>query len=363
MTRMLSMLFGGLMALGLVSVAQSADPQRPEPAGPQGAERMFQRLDTNQDGRIVLDEIPDSAPDFVKQMLKQADANEDGVVTREEFQAAMRQRGPRGDAEPQGRWHPPMGHGFGPPEHSPRGERGRPQDARSGARPRPADRPQATPARRPDAAARAPRTRELAPGAWDPQVWFDRMDRDKDGKLSPEEFAAGMRLFHRGMTRPGQPPAAAPRSPRGRQAWGPGPMQQPPQAGAPWRHGPWGHGPMAQPPQAWGPWGQQWGQQWGQPPRMPGRSGIGAGMSAAQRAEIAKHMARARQQAEAAWKRAATMRDQMLKRWAQKEKVEADLQQDPERTPRVEPKEPKARKEADQRKKQPKQPKAKPASD
>ncbi|TVS09612.1 MAG: hypothetical protein EA424_26700 [Planctomycetaceae bacterium] len=386
MTRMLSMLFGGLMGLGLVSVAQSADRQRPEPAGPQGAERMFQRLDTNQDGRIVLDEIPDSAPDFVKQMLKRADANEDGVVTREEFEAAMRQRGPRSDAEPQGWGRPPMGHGFGPPEHSPRGERGRPQDARPGAGPRPADRPQATPARRPDAAARAPRTRQLAPGGWDPQVWFDRMDRDKDGKLSPEEFAAGMRLFHRGMTRSGQPPAAAPRSPRGRQAWGPGPMQQPPQAGAPWRHGPWGHGPMAQPPQAWGPWGggpwghgpmaqpprtgrawgQPWGQRWGQPPRMPGRSGFGAGMSAEQRGEIAKHMARARQQAEAAWKRAATMRDQMLKRWAQKEEGEADLQPDRERTPRVEPKEPKARKEADQQKKQPKQPKqpkAKPAND
>ena len=96
---------------------------------------------------------------------------------------------------------------------------------------------------------------------------------------------------------------------------------------------------------------------------MPGRSGFGAGMSAEQRAEIAKHMARARQQADAAWKRAATMRDQMLKRWAQKEKVEADLQPERDRAPRVEPKEPKARKEADQRKKQPKQPKAKPASD
>ncbi len=344
MTRKLSMLFGGLMALGLVSVAQSADAQRPGPAGPQGAERMFQRLDTNQDGRIVLDEIPDSAPDFVKQMLKRADENEDGVVTREEFQAAMRQRGPRGDAEPQGWGRPPMERGFGPAEGSPRGERGRPQDARPGAGPRPADRPQATPARRPDATARAPRTRELAPGAWDPQVWFDRMDRDKDGKLSPEEFAAGMRLFHRGMTRPGRPTAEAPRSPRGRQAWGPGPMAQPPRTGAPWGGGPWG-------------------QQWGQSPMMPGRSGFGAGMSAEQRAEIAKHMDRARQQADAAWKRAATMRDQMLKRWAQKEKVEADLQPERDRAPRVEPKEPKARKEADQRKKQPKQPKAKPASD
>lgn len=362
MTRMLSMLFGGLMAFGLVSVVQSAEPRQPDPAGPQGAERMFQRLDTNQDGRIVLDEIPDSAPDFVKQMLKRADANEDGVVTREEFQAALHQRGPRGDAESQGWGRPPMGHGFGSPEHSPRGERGRPQDARPGAGPRPADRPQATPARRPGATTRAPRTRERAPGTWDPRVWFDRMDRDKDGKLSFEEFAAGMRWFHRGMTRPGQPPAAGVRSPRGRQAWGPGPMAPPPQAGAPWRQGPWGHGPMAPPPRI----GGRWGQQWGQAPMVPGRPGFGAGISAEQRAEIARHMARARQQAEAAWKRAATMRDQMLKRWAQKEKGETDFQRDRERAPRVEPKEPKARKEADQRQKQPKQPKqpkGKPAGD
>jgi hypothetical protein len=363
MTRLLSMLFGGLMALGLLDVVQSAEPQRPDPAGPLGPQRMFQRLDANQDGRIVLDEIPDSAPDFVKQMLKQADEDEDGVVTREEFQAAVRQRSPRGDAPPQGWGRPPMGHGFGPPEGFPRGERGRPQDARPDAGPRPADRPQAKPAGRPEGAARAPGTGEPARGAWDPQVWFDRMDRDKDGKLSLEEFAAGMRLFHRGMTGPGRPIAEAPRSPRGRQTWGPGPLAQP-RAGAPWGggprgQGPWGQGPRSQPPRA----GGYWGWQWGQPPMMPGRPGLGAGMSAEQRAEIAKHMDRARQQADAAWKRAATMRDQMLKRWAQKQKAEADLQQDRDRAPRVEPKEPKAKKETGQRKKQPKQPKAKPASD
>lgn len=89
----------------------------------------------------------------------------------------------------------------------------------------------------------------------------------------------------------------------------------------------------------------------------PGRPGFGAGISAEQRAEIAKHMERARQQAEAAWKRAATMREQMLQRWAQRQKAEAEVQKDRERTPRVEPKQPKPKKEVEQRKKQPKQPK------
>lgn len=388
MTKMLAMLFVGLMALGPLGASQAADSARPDPGRPPGAERMFERLDTNQDGRIVLEEIPDATPDFLKQMLKRADQNEDGIVTWEEFQAAVA-RGPRGNAPPEGWGRPPMGRGFGPPEGAPRGERVRPRDASPEAGPKPGDRPRATADRRPEGAARAPRTAGPAPATWDPQVWFDRMDRDKDGKLSPEEFAAGMRWFHHGMTRPARPHAAAPHASRGRQAWGPGrmgqppragaarqhgpwgsgPMEQPPQAGTPWGGGPWGPGPMAQPPRAGGPWGQQWGpplgqqwgqpwgHRWGQPPMTPGRPGFGAGISAEQRAEIAKHMERARQQAEAAWKRAATMREQMLQRWAQRQKAEAEVQKDRERTPRVEPKQPKPKKEVEQRKKQPKQPK------
>jgi hypothetical protein len=39
-------------------------------------------------------------------------------------------------------------------------------------------------------------------------------------KLSRDEFAAGMRLFHRGPTRPTQRPMVAPQGPQGRPPWG-----------------------------------------------------------------------------------------------------------------------------------------------
>ncbi len=388
MTRMLAMLFVGLMALGPLGVAQAADSPRTDPGIPLlGAEQMFEHFDTNQDGRIVLDEIPDSTPDFLKRMLQRADQNEDGVVTLEELQAVF-PRGPRPDSARSFWRQPPVERASGPPETSPRGERERAQDASPDARRKPADRPQAAPIRRPTETTRAPRTPAPARQAFDPQAWFEGMDRDKDGKLSPEEFAAGMRLFHRWMTSPEQPRAAAPRATRERQPARPGPSARPPRAtgpwgpgpgargpwqggpwqggrwgAGPWQGGPWGRAPMT-PPRAGGPRGPgHGGWHWGQPPMAPGRPGWGAGLPAEQRAEIAKQMERARQQAEAAWKRAATMRDQIRRRWAQQQEAKPDLQRDRDRAPRVEPEEPTPKKEATRGKKQPKQPKAKPAGD
>jgi Ca2+-binding EF-hand superfamily protein len=44
-------------------------------------ERMFERMDTNGDGKITRDEIPEQAPP----MLERLDSNGDGAITREEL--------------------------------------------------------------------------------------------------------------------------------------------------------------------------------------------------------------------------------------------------------------------------------------
>jgi hypothetical protein len=319
MKRMLSVLIVGGSALALCGMTLAAEPQRPGPGGPQGPAMMFQRLDADGDGRVVLDELPDSVPEFVKEMLKRADRDGDGVVTQDEFRAAMSAMGRRGEGAP-------MGPGrVGPPDRPSSEERARPDDQR-----RPASRPDA--ARRPDTGGPGPQARTRPSGIGDdPQVWFDRLDRDKDGKLSREEFAAGMRLFHRSV------PSLGPGS-----AWGRGSRMQPPGPGPMW-----GYGPMMQPPW-WGPaWGPAWrmqprgmGPAWGRGPTMPGRADLGprATSSPERRKELDQRIEQARQRAQAAWKRAAEMRDQA---------GEA----------------PAAKKEAAERKKEPKKPADKPAAE
>ena len=49
---------------------------------------MFDRLDSNSDGKLTADELPERA----KRMMKQIDADGDGVVTRAEFMAGAPNR-------------------------------------------------------------------------------------------------------------------------------------------------------------------------------------------------------------------------------------------------------------------------------
>jgi hypothetical protein len=254
---------------------------------------MFQRLDRDGDGKVKLDEIPAGAPDFVRNMLKRADKDGDGLVTRDEFQAAMPQMGPL----PGG---PPMGRGFGPPA---------------------GPRPEMTSPRHPQAGPPRDKHPQPAATARDPKIWFDRLDRDKDGQLSLDEFTAGMRMFHRA---PGHSPrwsAMRPGGPRGRSPWG------------------W----MPQPP---GPWS---GSPWGRGPRMHGGPGFGPrpGMSPEQRAAFDKRVEQARVQAKAAWKKAMARRDQVRKEMAakaeapEKPKKEAEMKK-----PKADHKHAEAKKEA-----------------
>ena len=50
------------------------------------AEEMFKRLDTNQDGKLSKDEVPDR----MKEKLDKSDANQDGFITLEEIRQTPR---------------------------------------------------------------------------------------------------------------------------------------------------------------------------------------------------------------------------------------------------------------------------------
>lgn len=72
--------------------------------GPPSVDTVFQRFDSNKDGKLAENEFPE----FVRQFILPADSNDDGFVTRQELEAA---RGAGGRANPGARGRP----GFGPP--------------------------------------------------------------------------------------------------------------------------------------------------------------------------------------------------------------------------------------------------------
>ena len=86
---------GTLSAEEFVSGLAERRPERPfeekspgslgGPAGLPDPEVMFKRLDKNQDGKIVLDEVPDEGRDRFEQLLARADKNGDMALTQEEL--------------------------------------------------------------------------------------------------------------------------------------------------------------------------------------------------------------------------------------------------------------------------------------
>ena len=158
--------------------------------GPPGSPMMFQRIDKNKDGKITADEIPDGAPDFVKEMLKRADKDGDKTVTAEEFRGSLPPFHGAAPGRPEAR---SAGRTPGPPEGRESRRPDGPETRREG-RPQPGGPGFGmTPPGRPDTAGRGPRSPESRP---DPKALFQRLDKDGDQKLSLEEFAEGMKMFH-----------------------------------------------------------------------------------------------------------------------------------------------------------------------
>lgn len=63
----------------------AADGKRPEGREPG---RLFERLDTNKDGKVTVDEAPEPFRERIEALIRHADKDGDGAVTLEEFREA-----------------------------------------------------------------------------------------------------------------------------------------------------------------------------------------------------------------------------------------------------------------------------------
>ncbi len=171
--------------------------------GPPGPEMLFKLLDANHDGVISADEIPADAPEPLKALLKAADKKGDKKVTLEDFMAAVKE-------------HPPAVPPFGMPG-------GMPMPGMGGGMPMPGMPRGMMPPFGPSgpAAGCMPHVPSGFPQVgplWkepDMKALFAKMDKNKDGKLTVEEFTEGMKKLHEEMmahlqaanqmSRPGMP--------------------------------------------------------------------------------------------------------------------------------------------------------------
>ena len=112
-------------------------------------EELYRQLDKNSDGRLEREEIPEGQIRFFERLLRLGDRNQDNWLSMEEFAAALKEQEPRAEN--------------GEPRRGPGGDR--PGGGRGGE-----GRP------------------EFAPGQF-----FERLDRNGDGKLSKDELPEQMR--------------------------------------------------------------------------------------------------------------------------------------------------------------------------
>lgn len=162
-------------------------------------EEFFKRLDTNNDGKLTLDEAPERGRPFVERLLQKAGKGNDGSVSREEFMAAASrfQGERRGDGERKPEDAPrDGGREERKPEGAPRDGDRRPEGApRDGDKRRPEGGPRDGDSRRPEG---APRDGERGPegaGRRPMPRFFEKIDANHDGRISADEFAKANEYF------------------------------------------------------------------------------------------------------------------------------------------------------------------------
>lgn len=65
------------------------NPKRNAAAGPERAERFFQTLDSNQDGKLTLEEAPEPAKNILRRILERSGKEKDSEITKKEFMETL----------------------------------------------------------------------------------------------------------------------------------------------------------------------------------------------------------------------------------------------------------------------------------
>ncbi len=92
-----ALLAAGLIGLQVAAFAQD-EAKKPDAAQKQEQEELFKKLDKNADGKLTPDEIPEEQGRFFDRLVRLGDKDDNGELTKAEFDAAIQ----RSDAPVQG---------------------------------------------------------------------------------------------------------------------------------------------------------------------------------------------------------------------------------------------------------------------